>query len=246
MRTPTAAELLNVWEHGLRQRPIDRALGLLRAVYPEQSTEILADLSIGERDARLLRVRELFFGPGITCTTCCPRCSERLEWESDTADLFIHDGTTPTDELRVEADAYRLTFRLPTSRDLAALDSGTNGGRDERRQLLLERCLLEASTSEGELLRITQLPNAALQAMVQAIDQADPQAHLLISLTCPACSHCWEGLFDIVSFLWAEVNAWAERTLRAVHLLARAYGWREADILAMSPTRRQIYLEMAG
>ncbi len=50
--------------------------------------------------------------------------------------------------------------------------------------------------------------------------------------------------FDIVSFLWNELNAWAIRTLREVHILASAYGWSETDILAMSPWRRQFYLEV--
>jgi hypothetical protein len=29
-----------------------------------------------------------------------------------------------------------------------------------------------------------------------------------------------------------------------VHLLARAYGWRETDILALSARRRQSYIEL--
>ena len=234
-----------MWENGLRQGPVDRALGLLEAVYPEQSAETLAGLSIGERDARLLRVRQVLFGPRITSTMLCPRCSERLEWESEVAELCVNGGKTSTTELCVEAEAYRLRFRLPNSRDLAALSAGTDRSNDSRTQLL-GRCLLEASTSEGEPLQIEQLPETALQAMVWEMDRADPQSNLQIGLTCPACGHGWEGLFDIVSFLWAEINHWAERTLRTVHLLARAYGWREADILAMSPTRRQIYLEMAS
>jgi hypothetical protein len=49
---------------------------------------------------------------------------------------------------------------------------------------------------------------------------------------------------DIASYLWSEIHAWAGRMLRDVHALAAAYGWREADILAMSPWRRQAYLEM--
>jgi hypothetical protein len=244
MRAPTAAELLSVWENGLRQGPIDRALGLLEAVYPE-SVETLAELSIGERDARLLQVRQVLFGPRITSTTLCPRCSERLEWESEVTDLCVNEGNATTTELCVEVDSYRLKFRVPNSCDLAALSSSKNRSNDRRKQLL-ERCLIEASTSDGESLRIEQLPDTALQAMVQEMDRADPQSHLQINLTCPVCGHCWEGLFDIVSFLWAEINNWAERTLRTVHLLAHAYGWREADILAMSPTRRQIYLEMVS
>lgn len=245
MRTPTAAELLNVWENGLRQDAIDRALGLLEAVYPEQSVDALAELSIGERDARLLQVRQVLFGPRITSTTQCPRCSERLEWESEVAELCVDEGKTSTTALCVEAEAYRLKFRLPNSRDLAALSKDGNEISDSRKQLL-ERCLIEASKAKGEPLQFGQLPETALQAMVREMERVDPQSNLQINLICPSCGHCWEALFDIVSFLWAEINHWAERTLRAVHFLARAYGWREADILAMSPMRRQIYLEMGS
>ena len=34
------------------------------------------------------------------------------------------------------------------------------------------------------------------------------------------------------------------RFLRDVHTLASTYGWREADILALSPWRRQYYLAL--
>ncbi len=54
------------------------------------------------------------------------------------------------------------------------------------------------------------------------------------------------GVRDIASFLWKALHAWAKLMLGDVHELARAYGWTEADILALpSPTRRQIYLELA-
>ena len=36
----------------------------------------------------------------------------------------------------------------------------------------------------------------------------------------------------------------AKRLLMDVHLLARAYGWSEAEVLALSPARRRFYLEM--
>jgi hypothetical protein len=49
-----------------------------------------------------------------------------------------------------------------------------------------------------------------------------------------------------VTFFWKEIAAHAKRLLREVHILAAAYKWREADILAMNPNRRQYYLEMVG
>ena len=78
------------------------------------------------------------------------------------------------------------------------------------------------------------------------LGQAAALANLTISATCPACGNKWEIIFDIVSYLWGEINAWAVRTMHEIHLLAATYGWREADILALSAWRRQRYLEMIG
>ena len=69
---------------------------------------------------------------------------------------------------------------------------------------------------------------------------------LELALECPDCSQRWLAAFDIATFLWHEIDVWARRTLREVHALARAYAWREPDVLALSPTRRQIYLELSG
>jgi len=80
--------------------------------------------------------------------------------------------------------------------------------------------------------------------LVTQIAALDPRARIELDLSCANCGHSWQTVFDIAGFLWAEINAWAPRTLRDVHTLARAYGWREADILGMSPRRRQSYLEL--
>ena len=66
------------------------------------------------------------------------------------------------------------------------------------------------------------------------------------SLNCADCGHRWVSAFDIVSFLWSEIDNWAKRLLREVCALATALGWREADILAMSAQRRQLYLQIIG
>jgi hypothetical protein len=88
------------------------------------------------------------------------------------------------------------------------------------------------------------LPESVVSAMAEQMAQADAPADIQLALTCPVCGQHWQAIFDIVSFFWSEIDAWAYRTLRDVHCLAAAYGWREADILALSPWRRQFYLEM--
>ncbi len=79
-----------------------------------------------------------------------------------------------------------------------------------------------------------------------AIEAADPQANLQFDLECAECGHAWQETFDIVSFFWTELEDLAVRTLQDVHALATAYGWSEDQILALSPTRRALYLSMIG
>ncbi len=62
----------------------------------------------------------------------------------------------------------------------------------------------------------------------------------------PQCPHRWPVTLDIASFFWNEIAVQAKRLCHEVHVLARAYAWREADILAMSERRRQYYLNMVS
>jgi len=89
------------------------------------------------------------------------------------------------------------------------------------------------------------LPEDVVREVVERMAALDPQADTRINLSCPDCQYRWSEVFDVVSFFWTEIDAWARRLLRDVNVLARAYGWREHDILALSPMRRQLYLAMA-
>ena len=90
------------------------------------------------------------------------------------------------------------------------------------------------------------MPEGVLEAMTDAMAAADPQAAVDMALTCPECAHQWRARFDIASFLWREVDAWARQTLVEVARLASAFGWSEGDILALTPWRRRRYLELIG
>ena len=50
---------------------------------------------------------------------------------------------------------------------------------------------------------------------------------------------------DVGSFVWAELHAHGRRVLREVDVLARAYGWTEAEVLALGERRRAAYLALA-
>lgn len=237
MRPLTAHELLDAWEEG-RGRPLaGRALLLLALACPGETRESLLALPVGRRDARLLRLREWTFGPRFASMARCPACGERLEL-GFSADDVAAEVPDVDGEMEMEEDGWAVTFRLPSTEDLFALDAAPGA-----RGRLLERCLLGARRN-GRSQPVARVPARIRDAVVRRMGEADPQADVHTRLTCPACAHGWDATFDIVSFFWGEIEAWAHRTLRDVHVLASAYGWREADILALSPARRQLYLEM--
>ncbi len=243
MRALSTSELLSVWERGQVQPRVQQALLLLAAACPEISTEALAKLSIGRRDTCLLALREWTFGSQLISLAACPHCGERLELAFKVADIRVNLPAEHVEVYSLNIDNYRVRFRLPNSLDLATLTSSTD--TDAARQLLTERCLLSVEHN-GEEQFAGQLPVELVAAVGQQMAQADPQADVQVALTCPVCSHTWQAAFDIVSFFWGEINAWAYHILREVHILASAYGWSEADILALSPSRRRFYLEMVG
>ena len=240
MRALLAFDLLRVWERGLTQTPVQRALTLLAAACPDTSPDALARLSIGQRDARLLMLREWVFGPQLVSLAVCPACGERLELTFNVADIRVSVEVEVGDALSLSVDGYEVHFRLPNSMDLVV-----TAGQDvlaSRRQLL-ERCLVTAQR-DGEETSSDQLPSNVVDAIARYMAQADPQADVQLALVCPECGHEWQAAFDIVSFFWSEISVWVHRILREVHVLASAYGWREADILAMSPWRRHLYLSL--
>ncbi|HUI06070.1 MAG TPA: phage baseplate protein [Verrucomicrobiae bacterium] len=228
MRALSATELLGAWERGLGQPRLQQALTLLAAAYPEVPPEALANLSIGQRDARLMELRELTFGANFTGLANCPACNETVELAFDTSAVRPAEAMETPAELDAEVEGRKLHFRLPTSADLFAVTT-----RDQ----LLDRCLLGGRD---------QLPDQAIDSVIAQMARADPLADIQLALHCASCGHQWEANFDIVTFLWSEINAAARNLLRGIHALASAYGWSEADILALNPARRRLYLEMVN
>jgi hypothetical protein len=240
MRPLAPTELLDVWERGQGRPPVQRALALLAAACPEVSLDALARLPIGTRDSLILTVREWTFGPDLAALAACPHCGERLEMSFRTDDIRCAGEVVPEDGLSVSVAGYDVSFRLPDSRVLSQ-----DAAEAAAPALLLERCLLSARYGD-EACRADQLPEVVRAAVAERMARADPQADVRLDIDCPACGRGCRLPFDITSYFWAELDAWARRTLGEVHLLASAYGWREADVLALTPFRRQLYLEMVN
>ena len=110
------------------------------------------------------------------------------------------------------------------------------------RRKLLELCVIEVYR-EGEPSSLVELPEAVIERLGKRMEELDPLAELPLAITCDRCEHQWSALFDIVLFLWQDVEQAAQRLLDEVHVLAEAYGWREEEILAVSAARRKYYID---
>ena len=235
-----AATLLAAWEEGNSQPPIKRALLLLAAGTGKTENE-WARATIGERDACLLRLKEEWFGSRLEASEVCPQCGERLEATFSAPDIRKTAPASSPGPLALDRSGYVVEYRLPTSLDL--WESG-EGGTDAR-ETLLRRCIT-AARHDGQPVDPHTVPEEVLTSVIDEMAQADPMADMQVELTCAVCGHSWSMALDITAYLWSEVEDWAKRLLQEIHALASAYGWRESDILALSPNRRRSYLDMLG
>lgn len=235
MHAPSEPDLLALWESGRVRHPIDRALLLGAWARPELPPAQLAGLPLGALGSALLRLRIACFGPRLDAYADCTACGQRLSFELCLSDLLV--AALPTDD-RPEIEMDGLRLRALTSLDLAAVAGEPDPEAAALR--LLQRCCVEPP----------EVPAAALcdlrERIEAQIETLDPAADLRLALTCEHCGqHSVQG-FDIATLLWDELDARARALIGEVHALARAYGWTEPEVLAVSPQRRAVYLDLVS
>lgn len=237
-----AQRIIGVWERGRHASSHERAqlLAELSGFAPEAAES----MALGTRDAALAAQRIATYGAKARASVTCPACSEPLEFGIDFEALrdlgFTRPGEGPW---ALSLESFRVEFRLPTSADLRAV-AGSEAAVAAR-ALLLERVVLSAER-EGDTIPAALLPEPIVAALEAEIEQLDPISDVRFGQTCPACLHRFVAPFDVASFCWHELDVDARRLLQEVDLLARTYGWSEAEILGMSRVRRLTYLELGG
>jgi hypothetical protein len=227
-RVPDDAAVLDAWERSSALERPWRELALL-GLAGIASPDDAARLPVGERDRRLLALRRLLFGRWISCETRCSACDERLELELDGETLAGAAPTTSDERWVLE---HGVQVRPPNSADIAAAMV-----TDDPAATILERCVTPRPSS---------LPSRARAAAVRRMAELDPAAEVWLEATCPACGSTMTLLLDPAAIVVEEVDRHARRVLREVDQLARAYGWREPDVLALGRARRRAYLGLVA
>jgi hypothetical protein len=227
---PLGAEaILQIWERGRHEHPVDRALTIL-AVLSGQPRRELEAISVERRDSLMLEWRSRLFGDSLAGYAACPQCGCGVDVSLTPVGL-----AEPEERFVVEVSGHPLAVRLPTSLDLAAI-TGCESVEAARR-MLVSLCVEGSHALDSE----------AVAAAVDAeLDRRTGISAGAVALTCPDCGHGWNLQIDVATFAWREIEILAGQLLRYVDVLARRYGWSEQEILALSPARRRFYLELAS
>jgi hypothetical protein len=237
-----AYDLIALWERDRSGLPVaEKALFLLALARPDASREALGAMPIGTRDRTLLELRAALFGHKLQALSSCNECNEQLEVELHVGDFLASVvPVVPAAHASLTAGGIDLRFRLPTTDDAIAVAHTAEDG--EARRALVRRCILAATRGSAPV-SPNDLDDDVVARISESMETLDPLSEIRLNLACSACASTQSVLLEIASYLWAELVSEAERLLEDVHSLAHAYGWREADILAMSGKRRQFYLD---
>ncbi|MGV8986161.1 MAG: hypothetical protein ACOH2H_07755 [Cypionkella sp.] len=213
------AGLLTLYERGHSADARARAALLADAAIGGDAP--VEDLTLGDLDRAIWSLRTQVMGSGGEATSTCLACGTRMEFQ-------LPDGFAPPPPVstvaQVDWRGQTYALRLPRLSDL-----GRHGLGPQH---------LNPSAPWDDA--------GFADAAEQALEAADPALHIQIALSCPECGGDAVQDFDPAAFFWAEVEDMARRLVSDVARLARLYGWSEAEITAMSPRRRALYLAEAA
>jgi hypothetical protein len=241
---------LHAWEDCREASPGERGLTLLRIAAPALSEADRACLSVGRRDAVLFELFRQLFGDTAAALVACPDCGDQLEFDVPLAEIGVTPPAAPTDRYTLVCDGNEIAYRLPCAGDLAALGAESrNDALGIAIGSLAQRCVLGIRERDGTPADVALTGDAAAaleEAIAARVTEADPLAVVTLTFDCPSCAARWRAPFDIVEFLWRRLDGFACALLRDVHVLASNYGWREREIVALTPWRRRHYIELIG
>jgi hypothetical protein len=208
-------------------------------------TTVVRDLTVGDREALLLRLRTWLLGDRLDAVIECPTvdCGEKIDVELSIADILQEEydhGAAEYEEALGVGDTRRLVrFRLPTGADQEAVASIARSDIAAAARVLLERCVVSIAGRD---------PGPYLDEIGGLVatrwEQLDPQAETTLRFVCPNCGSEFETLLDAGSFLFEELATRSAALFHEVDALARTYHWTEAEILSLSPKRRRRYVEL--
>jgi hypothetical protein len=228
------AQVVSAWEAAAALPPVARGVALLERAGLVDDLDAGLDLPVGESAALAARLYADAFGDVVDGLVACAECAMVLDVTVPLRALPAAHGDATT---VVAPDGRELRVRAPTTRDLLAA-----GDRADPARALLAACV---SAPGGAPASADELGDEALGLVDGAAEDLAGAAAIVVRATCPECGADVAASVDVGALLWDRVARAAGEALDEVAELAAAFGWSEADVLALTPLRRAAYLVLA-
>lgn len=210
--------------------------------YSDPSAELMDALTRYDRQRLVLCLRQSLFGDRLPLTLRCPNpdCGELADMDLEISSL-LPDATEPVPEVvEVQTPQGRALLREPTGVDDQVMHTH-RGSHRERSDALWARLVLEL---DGRPLDVDALTLETRQLLALGLERISRHPELSFVTRCPECGGWIELHLDPIALLARELELGAGRLVVEVHALAFHYHWTEAEVLALSRTRRWRYLEL--
>ena len=213
--------------------------GLVTALLAQGDAPSVRDFwwaqTVSRRTGALLRLLALTDGRAqLALTASCgsAACGEAFEFELPLAAL--PDGAAGGEPIAVQLRYGRsAALRRPTGDDLRRWRDATPSSRDEAVLTMLEAVVIGGQVSADDEAHVAE-----------AIAAMDPLVAFSVACRCPACGADNDVAVDLEALVLKRLASHQRALLLEIHRFASAYGWTEAEVLAVPAARRARYLEL--
>jgi hypothetical protein len=218
--------------------------------------DLVRRLNAGDREALLFHIRRLTCGEHISCLLSCANCNKKMDLDLQIAEFLLppypHSQEIHEVDIDDSGNCYRVRFRVPNGEDQEAVASAAEQSVNAAEEIVLRRCIervdsvdggsTEAGSSQKD--KLCDLPDVVLRELPARMAALDPQAEILLDLTCPECAAGFIVPFDAGDYFFRELALHERELYREVHALSLHYHWSEDAALGLSRRKRQTYFEL--
>ena len=221
--------------------PYMNVLALLERVASFEEGEVatlLRRLSIGDRVALMLHLRQLELGDKLDCTVSCSSCLKAMSVVLSVAKLLNMTHPAPSASYGMEAGGFCLEIRPFTAQD-QDLILKVKKEDDDVLQIMAKSCILNSDVPLPE-----KLSTEVIEALGQRLEQIDPLSDIVLDLSCFECGDKFQISFNVEDFILQELGISHGDIESEVHWLALHYHWSENEILSLPMQRRRKYISL--
>lgn len=197
-----------------------------RAADEEQARRV----SAAGREWLLQQSAQQFFRGTSWFEATCSECAERFDLELELAAVPRGSAGKGFPEVEVTTSLGPRHFEAPNGRHEEAF--AAQRGSEPRRSFAALCSLADDPWGEAQ-----RFGERDLELIDSALETISPEVADGVEATCPDCRGRTRVRIDPLTFAFPR----SDMILRDVHTIARAYHWKEADILALPSQRRQAY-----